>query len=105
MALQSGGNALPSEQIMQETQAQFYGIETSLKYAQAWSMIHFFREGDGGKWRPVLRHYVARLAEGDTVKKAFQATFGKKDLRTLQKAWHNAFKLPGSPPALLKTDR
>ena len=97
-ALKYGWKPLPFAEIMQESRAEFYGVNAAFKYAQAWSMIHFFMKGDSGKWRPVLKEYIERLAAGDTAEEAYEATFAKQDLAALQKAWHQSFQLPGAPP-------
>jgi tetratricopeptide (TPR) repeat protein len=86
-AVKYGWKTLPFTEIMNETQAEFYGKNASLQYAQAWSMIHFFMLGEGGRWSGVLREYGRRLAAGARSEEAFQQTFAKEDLDALEASW------------------
>ena len=93
-AIRYGWKPLPFKRIMAETHVEFMSVNPAFRYAQAWSMIHFFMNDH----RPLLRRYIQRLSEGDTAEEAFDATFAKEDLPALQAAWHRSFQLPGSPP-------
>jgi tetratricopeptide (TPR) repeat protein len=75
------------EDIMMQTPAQFYSGAMAIKYAQAWTMIHFFYEGASGKHRPRIEAYFRKLKEGGAAREAFQAGFGDADLTGLQKEW------------------
>jgi tetratricopeptide (TPR) repeat protein len=90
-AVKYGWKTLPFGEIMNETQAEFYGKNASLKYAQAWSMIHFFMLGEGGRWSGVLREYARRLSAGAGSEEAFQATFAKENLDDLEASWVKYF--------------
>jgi hypothetical protein len=87
VAMRHGWKPIAFKAIMNETQPQFYALFPALQYAQAWSMVQFFRHGDGGKWRGVLDAYVQRLLAGDDAAKAFDATFGKENVEQLQQRW------------------
>lgn len=49
--------------------------QTSLQYAEAWSMVHFLEYGDGGKYRTPFMQYLYFLARG-THQDAWRRTFG-----------------------------
>jgi hypothetical protein len=59
------GADLPFEKIMNETPREFYSGNVSLKYAQAWSMIHFFYEFEKGD-ACADRRYFELLRAGKT---------------------------------------
>ena len=79
--------AMPFEAIMMQTPGQFYSGPISFKYSQAWSMVHFFYEAEGGKHRPRIEAYFKALRDGGDSKAALQAGFGDADLAGLQKEW------------------
>ncbi len=79
--------AMKFEDIMMQTPAQFYSGPVPIKYAQAWTMIHFFHEAAGGKHRARLDAYFRKIKDGGTAREAFQAGFGDADLEGLQKDW------------------
>ncbi len=86
-AVKYGWQPLAFEEILCQSQAEFYASEAPLKYAQAWSMVRYFMDGDGGRWRPLMRDYIARVLAGDSERTAFEATFAKQDLRQLEAGW------------------
>jgi len=49
--------------------------QTSLQYAEAWSMVHFLEHGDDGKYRTPFVQYLYFLARG-THQDAWRRTFG-----------------------------
>jgi hypothetical protein len=71
--------------IMGETQAQFYQVVPQLQYAQAWAMVHFFRHGAMGRYRPVLEKYIELLVKDKGADEAYAESFGKADLATMQR--------------------
>jgi hypothetical protein len=79
--------ALPFEQIMLQTPGEFYSGPVSFKYAQAWSMLHFFYEHAGGKYRSLIDAYYQALLDGKEMKEAYDAAFGSTDLKELKKEW------------------
>jgi tetratricopeptide (TPR) repeat protein len=79
--------ALDFQAIMTQTPSQFYGGNVSFKYAQAWSMIHFFYQHEGGKYRKLIDAYHRKLKEGGDIKEAFDAGFGEADLAEMKKEW------------------
>jgi len=79
--------ALKFEDIMMQTPAQFYSGPVSFKYAQAWSMVHFFYEASGGKHRGRIETYFKKLKDGGTPREAFDAAFRDGPIEDLQKEW------------------
>ena len=77
--------ALAFKDIMLQTPGQFYSGPVSFKYAQAWSMVHFFYETPAH--RPRIEAYVTALVKGGDAKAAFEAGFGDAPLDALQKEW------------------
>lgn len=77
--------ALPFREIMLQTPGQFYSGPVSFKYAQAWSMVHFFYETPAH--RPRIEAYVRALVKGESGKAAFEAAFGDAALDVVQKEW------------------
>ena len=77
---------VPFEQIINYSPAQFYGGMVGLHYAQAWTMIHFLYEFEGGKHRPLIEQYFDELVRGRTQRQAFDAVF-KGKTEQLEKEW------------------
>ena len=75
------------EQIMNETQEEFYGNDVDERYAQAWSMVHFFIHYQQGVYQGALKDYIKALKAGKSRLQAFEETFKKKDLIKMQKEW------------------
>jgi hypothetical protein len=73
--------------IMTEGPLEFYTVQPAFKYAQAWSMVHFFRESGDPALRDLLNDYLRKLAEGVALKEAYDATFGKANPDELEKRW------------------
>ncbi len=98
-AVRYGWVPRPFDKIMVESQAEFCGKDAALKYAQAWSMIHFLMHGENGRWQGLLRDYLERLMEGNDEREAFEATFARQDLRGLEASWskHHDLPKPGIP--------
>lgn len=81
------GMALKFEDLMTQAPAEFYSGPVSFKYAQAWSMVHFFYEAAGGRHRPRIEAYFRALASGADARGALEAAFGDADLKALEKEW------------------
>ncbi len=79
--------ALKFEDIMMQTPGQFYSGPVALKYAQAWSMVHFLYEAGGGKHRPRIDAYFGKLRDGGDARAAFEAGFKDARMDDLQKEW------------------
>ncbi len=83
--------AVPWDQLMIETPAQFYGENSDLKYAQAWSMVHFLRHAAKEKHRPLLDRYFDELRARKPARDSFNAVF-KENWETLQAEWKEYVK-------------
>jgi len=93
------GFFIPFDKIINYTPAEFYGPFIGLHYAQAWSMIHFFYEFQGGKYRPLIEKYFEELVNGRTQRQAFEAVFEGKTAE-MEKEWKEytlGLKLPATP--------
>lgn len=77
---------LAFDKIMNETPGEFYSGNVGFKYAQAWSMIHFFYEYEKGKYRSLIEDYFEMLRAGKTPRACFDAIFKVKQ-EDLQKEW------------------
>jgi hypothetical protein len=81
------GGPFPFEKLMKESPAEFYSGLTWAKYAQAWSMVHFFETGADAKLRERFRLYVQKIREGATNDEAFAAAWAGVKWPEVQKAW------------------
>lgn len=84
--LRSGG-PIPLDRLMKESPAEFYSGAVWAKYAQAWSMVHFFERGPDEDLRGRFRAYVARLREGAAADDAFTQAWGGVDWGATQRKW------------------
>jgi tetratricopeptide (TPR) repeat protein len=84
--LRSGG-PFPLDRLMKESPAEFYSGAVWAKYAQAWSMVHFFEQGPDEDLRGRFRAYVAKLREGVSAEDAFTQAWGGVDWGAAQRAW------------------
>ena len=64
-------------------------LMTSANYDQAWSMVHFFVHGRGGKYRKPLQRYLGDMVNGKSSLKMFKRRFGYnlKDLEADYRKW------------------
>jgi hypothetical protein len=76
----------PFEKIMNESPREFYSGNVGLKYAQAWSMVHFFYEAGAAKHRPRIQKYLDLLLSGAPPRKAYDEAFGT-GTADLEKEW------------------
>ena len=87
MALRGGWDGIPFERFMAESVERFYSISPELKYAQAWSMIHFFMHAQEGRYKPALDLYLLALSKGKPQDEAFRGSFGRMDLSLMRREW------------------
>ncbi|MBI3268583.1 MAG: tetratricopeptide repeat protein [Planctomycetes bacterium] len=88
--LDAGGALVPFQQLMLETPAEFYGGPpelVSLKYAQAWAMLHYFMSAREPALKTAIDAYIALLREGASSRSAFQKAWGGVDLAATQQAF------------------
>lgn len=87
MALRYGWRPPSFPALMTQSKAEFYGVDAPLKYAQAWSVVHFLRQADAGRGRDLLEGYIRRLAAGDQAAEAFLSSFGRENVADLESRW------------------
>lgn len=56
-------------------------------YDQAWSMVHFMAEGEGGKYQKALLNYMTALGKGIPEEKAWTAAVGQNATKDFEAAW------------------
>lgn len=84
----AGGEPIvPFPQLMVEEYAEFYAGNVPLKYAQAWSMVHFFRKGAPPQIRKRFLQYIHLLRKGQSRQAAQAIAWGDVDWNALQQAW------------------
>jgi tetratricopeptide (TPR) repeat protein len=76
----------PFEKLMLDTPRDFYGPDSWLKYAQAWSMVHFFYEAGGGKHRGLIEDYFKALRARKSPREAYDAVFAPR-VSALEAEW------------------
>jgi hypothetical protein len=86
-AMREGWGGVPFEQLLRSNQKEFYGALRSLQYAQAWSLVHFFRHAKGGEYLSPFTAYLRELSKGSSPSDAGRAALGKLDLEALQAEW------------------
>ncbi|OHB71022.1 MAG: hypothetical protein A2W23_05915 [Planctomycetes bacterium RBG_16_43_13] len=75
------------DDIMKESQAQFYGPDAPYKYAQAWSMVHFFYQYQGGKYKSPITKYFEAIRDGKDIGACYNETFGKLNIKEIEDEW------------------
>lgn len=90
--LAKGGKPVAFDRIMLQAPREFYSGNVPLKYAQAWSMVHYFMTAGAGTYRRVLQTYVDLLRAGKSNPEAWTGAFGKLDLHIAEKQWLEAVK-------------
>lgn len=99
------GRTLPLEKLFGLTEQQWSkalhtdASQSSLLYAQSWSVVYFLIHGDNGKYRPAFINYLHRLSGGTPPDAAFRAAFGTTSTRPVELAW-GAFVQHMEPPPL-----
>jgi len=90
-AIQGGiqrGNIQPLPKLMQMTQKEMYDPKTmGMNYAQAWSMVYFFWHYENGKYGRLLQEYFRSLMKEEDLKGAYDAAFGKQDMKRIEEEW------------------
>lgn len=87
------------EEIMNQPPREFYSGWIGVKYAQAWSMIHFFYEYKNGAHRSLIEAYFAELVAGKTPRQAYDHVFREKagELEREWKEYAKGLKPPATP--------
>jgi len=83
----SGAGPVPFPRLMLESGSEFYSGAVAAKYAQAWSLIHFFELGAPAEVKERWRRYVSLLRGGAASKRAFEEAWSGTPWEELQAAW------------------
>ncbi len=81
------GSFTPVKELLQMTQAEMYGRNVGVNYAEAWSIVYFMWNYANGKYAGVLRNYFFEMQKGSGIKRAYDNTFGKIDMRVFEDEW------------------
>ncbi|MCA8924886.1 MAG: DUF1570 domain-containing protein [Planctomycetes bacterium] len=81
------GKDVDFELLMNMTQQEMYGKAVGNHYAQAWAMVYFLCEADDRAYFKPLKAYFKALKKGKSQREAFDDSFGKLDLKSLQERW------------------
>ncbi|MDF1661984.1 MAG: DUF1570 domain-containing protein [Planctomycetota bacterium] len=74
--------------LMNQSGRQFQSGNVGLKYAQSWSMIHFFKHGTQGRG-PLFKAYFEMLRAGRTAEYAYKKTYGQLNLSGFENQWNS----------------
>jgi tetratricopeptide (TPR) repeat protein len=83
----SGQGPVPFGRIMLEGPREFYSGPLASKYAQVWSMAHFFEHGAQGETRDRWRRYMTLLRNGTPARRAHEEAWGGVAWDEVQAAW------------------
>ena len=81
------GRPLSPSGLIRETPGEFYSGPVAVKYAQAWSMVHFFLQGKQADYSSRFETYLTALRKGGNPTEAYQAAFTGLDWKAFEKAW------------------
>lgn len=75
----ASGAFLPLPKMMTMTNAEWNGRLDVVHYDQAWSMVHFLAQGDGGKYTDAFARYLQIVGKGTPSDRAWLMAFGSVD--------------------------
>ncbi|MBI3098306.1 MAG: tetratricopeptide repeat protein [Planctomycetes bacterium] len=82
------GTYTPIAKLLQMTQDEMYDPRTiGVNYAEAWSFVYFLWEYKGAKYANLMRAYFQAMQKGMGLRRAYEAAFGRTDMKTLEKEW------------------
>lgn len=82
------GSYTPISKLLQMTQEEMYDRRTiGVNYAEAWSLVYFLWEYKGAKYAGLMRTYFQAMQKGLGLRRAYEAAFGRTDMKTLEKEW------------------
>jgi len=81
------GRPLPFDRMMQESPNEFYSGPVSLKYAQAWSMVHYFYREAPEPIRKRFSTYVSLILGGASGDDAFKEAWAGVNWRQVENGW------------------
>lgn len=74
--------------LMNQSGRQFQSGNVGLKYAQSWSMVHFFKHGTQGRGA-LFKAYFEMLRSGRTAEYAYKKTYGQLNLSGFENQWNS----------------
>ncbi|KAF0243571.1 MAG: hypothetical protein FD180_3266 [Planctomycetota bacterium] len=77
----------PVKELLQMTQQEMYGANVGINYAEAWSIVYFMWTYSNGKYIATLQNYFFEMQKGSGIKRAYDNTFGRLDMRTFEDEW------------------
>jgi tetratricopeptide (TPR) repeat protein len=78
----------PVKDLLQMTQQEMYNPQSvSVNYAEAWSLVYFMWNYQNGKYAGLIRNYFFEMQKGSGIKRAYDNTFGKVDMKVFQEEW------------------
>lgn len=104
--LDEGGRLLPFEELLTLTNARWNELvntgdaRAGVMYPQAWSIVHFLVEGEGGKYERLLVDLLKELSRGVPQSQAIRNAFGS-DLEPMEAAWRNHLDAMEPDPMLV----
>ncbi|MCE9583340.1 MAG: tetratricopeptide repeat protein [Planctomycetes bacterium] len=91
----------PLKDLLQMTQAEMYNpASVGVNYAEAWSIVYFMWNYSGGKYAATIRNYFFEMQKGSGIKRAYDDTFGKMDMRTFEDEWKKYILSLENPPGV-----
>lgn len=86
------------------TQPEMYNPQSvGVNYAEAWAVVYFMWNYQGGKYAAVLRNYFFEMQKGAGIRRAYQNTFGRLDMKTFQDEWERYILALEIPPGVSTT--
>jgi tetratricopeptide (TPR) repeat protein len=87
VAARESGQLWRWSEMVNASSASFTGTTARIRYAQAWSMVHFLAEGYGRDSKKLLARYIDLLADRRTpARAAFEKVYGTNEAK-LNGAW------------------
>lgn len=74
-AMNAGWEPVPFAKMAVMSQPEFYEADAPIKYAQAWSVVHFLMEGGDADLKAAFTAYLALLREGKRAEEAYGEAF------------------------------
>ena len=81
------GRPLSPSGLMRETPSEFYSGQVEVKYAQAWSMVHFFLQTKEADYRERFVRYLTTLRQGEDASSAYEKAFQGMDWKAFERSW------------------
>jgi hypothetical protein len=87
---------IPLTKMMAMSHAEWNADLDVTNYDQAWSMVHFLAQGDGGKYQDAFARYLQLVGRGNPSERAWNAAFGS--VEGFEGKWKEFWtKMPDNP--------